>query len=69
MFSEQIHSRALAAKLKPIQNSSVEQYLRSLGRIFAAVGNTDTRLNTIGGLKLTIGQYIAPHAHQDPHYT
>ena len=41
IFSHKVRTGVLAANNKPIQKRSVEQYIRSMGQIFAAVGSPD----------------------------
>ena len=50
IFAELVRTGVLVSEGNPIQKQSMEQYLCSVGQIFTAVGNTDPRINTIGGL-------------------
>ena len=54
IFAEWVRTGLLAAKGIPIQKRSVDQYLRSVGKIFIAVGITYPRLNTLGGLDFSL---------------
>ena len=45
IFAYRVRSGVLAAKCQPIKKRSVEQYLHSVGQIFASMGAQDPRLD------------------------
>ena len=55
IFSHKVCTGVLAANNKPIHKRSVEQYLRSVGQIFAAVEGPDPRLNSMGAIEFCLG--------------
>ena len=55
IFLERVQTGVLNSKGNPIQKRSVEKYLRSVRQIFAVVGTTDPRLNTVVGLNFRLG--------------
>ena len=58
-------SRSPCIKLTPYSKQSVEQYLSSVGEIFAAVGTQDPRLDNVVSLKLRLGQQLEANARED----
>ena len=44
----------------------MEKYLHYVGKIFAAVGTTDPRINAMGGLKFRLEQQLASYAQKEP---
>ena len=44
----------------------MEQYLRSVGNFFVAVGTKDPRYNTMDGINFRLGRQLAAYAHEDP---
>ena len=44
----------------------MENYFRSVGKIFAAVGTTKPRLNTVGSLDFSLLLKLKAYAKQDP---
>ena len=44
----------------------MENYFRSVGKIFAAVGTTKPRLNTVGSLDFSLLLKLKAYARQDP---
>ena len=55
IFAHKVRTGVLAVKNKAIQKQSVEQYIRSVGEIFAAVGAPDPRLNRVGSIDFRLG--------------
>ena len=55
IFDHKVCTGVLTANNKPIHKRSVEQYLRSVGQIFAAVGAPDPRLNSMGAINFRLG--------------
>ena len=55
IFAHKVRTGVLAANHKPIHKRSVEQYTRSVGQIFAAVGAPDPRLNNMGAIDFRLG--------------
>ena len=66
MFAHNVRTGVLAANHKPIHKRNVEQHLRSVGQIFAAVGAPDPRLNSMGAIDFCLGQQLATYAQEDP---
>ena len=66
IFAHKVHTGVLAANYKPIHKQSVEQYIRSVGQIFAAMGGADPRLNTMGAIDSRLGQKFATYMKEDP---
>jgi len=50
LFAKRVRSGVLAAGGKRLKKRTVEQYLRSVGQIFASVGSADPRHNALGDL-------------------
>ena len=44
----------------------MEKYLHYVGKIFAAVGTTDPRINAMGGLKFRLEQQLVSYAQKYP---
>ena len=61
IFSHNFCTCVLAANYKPIHKRSVEQYIRSVGQIFLAVGGPDPILNTMGAINFRLGQQFAAY--------
>ena len=55
IFAHKVCTCVLASNNKPIHKRSVEQYIRSLGQIFEAVGSPEPRLNIMGTIKFRLG--------------
>ena len=66
IFKEWVRSGLIAANRTPIQKRIVEQYLLSIGKIYAEMGTTEPRLNTSGILEFTMVSQLAAYAHQYP---
>ena len=66
VFAHKVRTGVLAANHKPTHKRSVEQYLRSVGQIFAAVGAPDPRLNIMGAIDFRLGRQLATYAQEDP---
>ena len=66
IFSHKFRTGFLAVNHNPINKRSVEQCIRSVGQIFAAVGAPDPRLNTMGAIIFLLGQQFATYAKQYP---
>ena len=66
IFAHRVRSGVLAAKGQPIKKRSVEQYLRSVGQIFASVGAQDPRLDQLGKLDFRLRRQLAKYQKDDP---
>ena len=44
----------------------MEQYICSVGQIFAAVGAPDPRLNNMGAINFLLGRQFATYVKEDP---
>ena len=66
IFSHKVHTWVLSVKLKTIQKQSVEQYIRSVCQILAAVGSPDPLLNTVGSINFCLGRQIVAYRREDP---
>ena len=62
IFAHKVRTSVLAANNKPIHKQSMEQYIRSMGQIFAAVGAPDPRLNSMGAIEFCMGRQFATYA-------
>ena len=56
IIAHKVRTGVLAANNKPIHNQSVDQYLRSVGQIFTAMGAPDPRLNSMGAIDFCLGR-------------
>ena len=66
IFAYKVRTCVLAANHKPIKKRSVEQYIRSVGQIFAAMGAPDPRLNNMGAINFRLGRQLATYEKEDP---
>ena len=62
IFAHKVRTGVLAANNKPIHKRSVEQYLRSMGQIFAAVGAP----GSMGAIDFRLGRRLATYTQEDP---
>ena len=65
IFAEHVRSGILSAT-GDIMNRSVEQYLWSIGQIFAAEGDDEPRHNKLGNIKFRLGRQLESSVKQDP---
>ena len=56
IFSHKVRTGALTANHKPTQKINVNQYIRSVRQIFAAMGAPDPILNTMGAINFRLGR-------------
>ena len=61
IFFERVRSGLLSAQGQPIKKRSVEQYLRSIGQIFASVGANNPRHNHMGKLYFRLVRLLASY--------
>ena len=61
--TERVHASLMAAIGIPIKKWSMEQYLRSTGKIFSCWGH---RHNKLGKIEFRLGWKLATYAKQDP---
>ena len=66
IFSHKVLIGVLASNHKPIHKQSVEQYIRSAGKIFVDVGDPDPRLNTMDAIKFRQGRQFATYTKKYP---
>ena len=66
IFAHKVRTGVLLANHKPIHKRSMEQYIRSVGQIFATVGAPDPRLNNMGAIDFRLGQQFATYKKEDP---
>ena len=66
IFAHKVRTGVLLANHKPIHKRSMEQYIRSVGQIFAAVGAPDPRLNNMGAIYFRLGRQFATYKKEDP---
>ena len=62
IFAHKVRTGVLAANNKSIHKQSVEQYIRSVEQIFAAVGAPDPRINSMGAIDFRPGRKFAAYA-------
>ena len=65
IFTKCIWSRVITANRHPIKNISIEQYFRSVGKMFSAVRTTGPRLNTVVSLNFCLERHIVAYICQD----
>ena len=61
-----MHTRILAAGREPIKNKSVNQYLQSIGEIFAAMGAHELRHHKMVKPEFWLGHQLATYANHEP---
>ena len=63
IFAHKIRTGVLEANNKPIHKRRVDQYIRSVGQIFAdvGVGAPDPRLNRMVAIDFRLGQQFAAY--------
>ena len=66
VFTDLVRAVVLSANRLPIQKRSVEQYLRSVGGIFVAVGTRNPRFDTFGRVNFRLFRNLAVYTRQDP---
>ena len=66
IFAHRVRSGVLAAKGGSIKKRSVEQYLRSVGQIFASVGASDPRMDAVGNIDFRLRRQLAKYQNDDP---
>ena len=66
LFAYRVRTGMLAAKGRDVKKRSVEQYLRSVGQVFAGVGTPDPRLDDVGAVDFRIRRQLAKYANEDP---
>ena len=66
IFAHKVRTGALAANNKPFHKQSLEQYIRSVGQIFAAVGGPDPRISSMGAINFRLGQQLATYVKEYP---
>ena len=65
IFAHKVCTGFLAANHKPIHKRSVEQYIRSVGKIFAAMGAPYPRLKTMGSINFRLGRQFVTYTKED----
>ena len=66
IFSHKVRTGVLAVNNKVIQKISVEQYICSVGQIFAAVGDPDPQFNRVGSIHFRLDRQLAAYKREDP---
>ena len=66
IFVGNMCSRVIAANRHSIQKGSIEKLFHLMGKLFASVQTTDTRLNTMGSLYFRLGRKLASSVHEYP---
>ena len=61
IFSHKVRTGVLAAKRKAIQAQIMEEYLCSMGKIFAEVGYPGPKLNSVGYIDFHLGQTLTTY--------
>ena len=65
IFAERVRAGLLSVQGQPIKKEYVEQYLRSIGQIFASVGAKDLCHNRMGRLGFRLGRQLASYQKED----
>ena len=65
ILAEHVRASLLSAQRKTIKKLSVEQYLHSIGQIFASVGANDPHHNRVGKLDFRLGHQMASYQKLD----
>ena len=66
IFAIRVRSGVLAAAGKKVKKRQVEQYLRSVGQIFACVGAKDPRLDNMGKVDFRLRRQLTCYEKEDP---
>ena len=66
---EHVRAGLLAASGIPTKKRLVQQYIRSTGKIFAAVGASDQRNNKLGKIDFWLDRQLTTYAKQKPPQT
>ena len=66
IFAHRVRAGVLAAKGRRIKKRSVEQYLRSVGQIFAILGAQDPRLDRVGKIDFRLRRQLSAYEKEDP---
>ena len=65
IFTKRVRAGLLSAHVKPSNKLSVEQYLRSIGQIFASLETNDPHHNCMGKLDFRLGRQLASYQKED----
>ena len=65
IYAEHVRTRIISAKEVPIKKRSIDQYLRSIGKIFASVGADETINNHMGKLHFRLGRQLESYHRED----
>ena len=65
IFADRVRAGLLSTQGQLIKKRSVEQYLLSVGQIFASVGSNDPQHNQVGKLYFLLGRQLASYKKND----
>ena len=66
VFSRRVRSGQLAANKSSVKSRTVEDYVRSIGQTYLAMGAQDPRLNTSGNMEFRLQRMFSCYSKQDP---
>ena len=66
IFAHRVRAGVLAAKGRRVKKRSVEQYLRSVGQIFAILGAQDPCLDRVGKIDFCLRRQLSAYKKEDP---
>jgi len=69
IFAHRICAGVLASKGRQVKKRLVEQYLCSVGQIFAILGAQDPRLDRVGNINFCLHRQLAAYEKEDPPLT
>ena len=66
VFSRRVRTGELAANKAAVKSRTVEDYVRSVGQTYLAMGASDPRLNTSGNIDFRLQRMLSCYSKQDP---
>ena len=66
VFSRRVRTGQLAANKTTVKSRTVEDYVRSVGQTYLAMGAQDPRLNTSGNMEFRLQRMLSCYSKQDP---
>ena len=66
VFAHRYRTGTIAPKQKPVRSRTVEDALRSVGLMFAGLGQPDPRLTATGSIDFRIQRMLSSYKKKDP---
>ena len=66
VFGRRVRTGELAANKSAVKSRTVEDYVRSIGQAYLAMGASDPRLNSSGNIDFRLQRMLACYSKQDP---